>query len=104
MVHLCTVPLHFLQSSSESCCCTQFRYRSSGQDYLLLIFVCLMILTTTGALHGFLLYTNNNRVQMGFLKADIYLSQLAVSMQVTVVIQRMDIEWQVLGPERQMIS
>ena len=59
-----------------------------------------MILMTTGALHGFLLYTNNNRVQVGFVKAGIYVGQLAVSVQVIVVVQRMDIEWQVLGPER----
>lgn len=73
--------------------------RISGQDYLILILVCAMILTTTGALHAFLLYTNDNKLQVGFVKAGIYVGQLAVSVQVIVVIQRMDIEWQVLGPD-----
>eukprot|EP00435_Cladocopium_sp_Y103_P056798 s1825_g19.t1 len=48
-----------------------------------------------GASHAFLLYTNDDKLQVGFVKAGIYVGQLAVSVQVIVVIQRMDVEWQV---------
>ena len=55
----------------------------------------MVILVTTGALHAFLLFTNDSKLQVGFVKAGIYVGQLAVSVQVIVVIQRMDIEWHV---------
>ncbi|CAE7692431.1 unnamed protein product, partial [Symbiodinium pilosum] len=63
----------------------------AGQDYVILILVCVITLVITGCSHAFVLTTNNN-LQAGFAKVGIYIGQFAVAVQVTVVIQRMDID------------
>ena len=65
----------------------------AGQDYVILILVCVITLVITGCSHAFVLTTNNN-LQASFAKVGIYIGQFAVAVQVAVVIQRMDIEWQ----------
>lgn len=61
---------------------------------MLLILVCLLIFAVTGGSHAFLLLTHDDKMQVGFVKAGIYIGQLAVSVQVIVVMRRMDIHWQ----------
>ena len=59
----------------------------------MLVLVCVVILAATGISHALLLHTNNDKVQVGYVKAFTYIGQLAVSAQVIVVMQRMDIQW-----------
>ena len=67
--------------------------KNFSQDYLVLVLVCIAILAATGISHAVLLHTNNDKVQVGYVKAFTYIGQLAVSVQVIVVMQRMDIQW-----------
>ncbi|CAE7449261.1 Tg [Symbiodinium sp. CCMP2456] len=81
----CMVGLH---PTAEGCAPCQ------GQDYFMLIVVCILVLLATGGAHAFLLFTTAQKVQVGLVKVGIYIGQLAVCVQVVVVMHRMDMEWQ----------
>ncbi|CAE7769849.1 unnamed protein product [Symbiodinium sp. CCMP2592] len=81
----CMVGLH---PTAEGCVPCQ------GQDYFILILVCILVLVATGGAHAFLLFTTAQKVQVGLVKVGIYIGQLAVCVQVVVVMHRMDMEWQ----------
>ncbi len=65
---------------------------------MIVTFVALATLATTGGFHSFLLASSSGGqvVADGLVKAGIYVGQFAVCVQVTVVIRNLQIEWQAL--------
>lgn len=68
------------------------------EDYVIVTLVALATLASTGGFHAFLLASRSGSqvVADGLVKAGIYVGQLAVCVQVTVVIRNLQIEWQAL--------
>lgn len=87
-------------ASRSGCSGCFFCFELLCHDYLVLVVACFVVLAATGGLHALLLCTRGEKLQVGLVQMGIYVGQLAVSVQVVVVMHRMDIQWQANWSEK----